>query len=168
MIALTRALKRLEEVVAVSAYFLMTAMIAGEIFAREFLGTTIFGSEKVAILSSVVAGFVGFALVTQAGTHLRMSAFDGLVPDRYKEIHHRVGDLISVGLLCMLAWIAFEFVVESIEFSEQVAVLYIPRWPFQSVIAYAFFVSALRHLTFFLHPDARPETNVVPIETEET
>ena len=166
MLSFIRLLTKLEEIIAVSAYFLMTAMIAGEIFARGFFNTTIFGSEKIAILSSVVAGFVGFALVSQAGSHLRMSAFDGMIPERFRGFHERLADLISVALLCFLAWVAFEFLAESIEFNEKVAVLYIPRWPFQAVISYALLSSALRHLAFFLYPEERPGKQVKPVDME--
>lgn len=149
-------LGRFERLIAGLAYIVMTAMIAGEITVREFFGSTLLGSEKIAILSSVIAGFIGFALVTQSGRHLRVSAFDGLIPEPWRKARRRLSDLISAALLLGLTWIAFEFLRDSITFREKVEVLYIPRWPFQSVIAYAFLSSALKHLAFFLEPKTRP------------
>lgn len=153
---LVTLLGRFERLVAGLAYIVMTAMIAGEIAVRELFGSTLLGSEKIAILSSVIAGFIGFTLVTQSGRHLRVSAFDGLIPLRWREAHRRIADLVSAILLLGLTWIAFEFLRDSITFREKVEVLYIPRWPFQSVIVYAFLSSSLKHLAFFLEPTSRP------------
>lgn len=165
---LCHILKRIEELVAGLAYVLMTAMVGGEVVAREVFQTTIFGSEKIAILASVVAGFVGFALVTHANRHLRISAFDTLVPARLQPIQKRFAELVSALLMAMLAWLAFGYVLDAMAYSEQVEVLYIPRWPFQMVIAYAFASSALQHLAFFIHPEDVPPDEMAALQNEQS
>jgi len=161
-----RWLGRAEELVANLSYLLMTLMILSEIAAREFFSTTLLGSTKIAILCSAIAGFIGFALVTRAARHLRMSALDGLIPERWRAFHSRAADLLSALIYVALGYIAYLYVAESIAFQDQVEVLMIPRWPFQIVMVYAFASSALWHLTYFFYPDEkpRPEIDTLPEE----
>jgi len=161
-----RWLGRAEELVANLAYLLMTLMILGEIVAREFFSATLLGSTKIAILSSAVAGFVGFALVTRGARHLRMSAFDGIIPQGWRAAHARAADLISTLIYLGLAYFAALYVGESIAFQDRVEVLLIPRWPFQCVMVYAFLSSALWHLTYFLYPSEKPLAEIAASSEE--
>ena len=155
MLIFMRGLARLEDGVAVIAYILTAVLLASEIVAREVFGTTLLGSGIYAILSSATAGFLGFALATRASSHLRISAFDGFVPERWRASHARFADLLAACIFLGFAFFAGQYVAESFEFNDRVAVIMIPRWPFQMVMVYAFVSSALWHFTFFMHPDER-------------
>ncbi|WP_372572319.1 TRAP transporter small permease [Ruegeria jejuensis] len=163
LIAINRLICKIENTLAVSAYTLMTLMILGEIIAREIFGASIFGSTKIAILAAAVAGFFGYAMVTQAGTHLRMSALDNVGPQALRNLIDRHSDLLSCILYLAISLIAVQYVLQSMEFEDKVAVLRIPRWPFQSALVFAFGLSAFKHLVFYIHPESRPVREINPV-----
>ena len=154
---LLKILQRLEELVAVLAYTVMFSMIFAEIVLREAFQTTLFGSEEIAIICSVLAGFIGYSLVTSAGTHLRANFLDGLVPAAHEARVMRFADLISFVILAALAILAVSYVVGSYQYGDRIPVLSWKLWPFQTVMVYALGISAIKHLVFYL-ADARPES----------
>lgn len=146
-----------EEIVAVIAYAAMFLLIFAEIVSRQLWGGSLTGSEIVATLASVVAGFVGFSLVTHSGSHLRATFLDGIAPERFQGTVGRLGHLVSLIVLSGLAYLAFMFIQESVQYGEQVEILYWPLWPFQAVIFYGLAASALKSLLFFIDPDCAPQ-----------
>lgn len=147
-----------EEIVAVLAYATMFILILAEIVSRHVWGGSLAGSQTMATLASVVAGFVGFSLVTQSGRHLRASFLDGIAPKRFQGAVERLGYLVSVIVLSGLGYLAFSFVQQSIEYNERVEVLYWPLWPFQAAIFYGFAASAFKSLLFFIDPDCAQQS----------
>jgi TRAP-type C4-dicarboxylate transport system permease small subunit len=150
------ALRLLESGITAIAYVVVAALLVGDVVAREVLGQSIWGAQKMAVLATVFAGFCGFAMVTHANAHLRIGLADAIVPKRFAAVHERAGDLLSAALLTGFAVIAAMFVRDAFNAGEQVEVLYIPTWPFQLVFVYAFASSALRHLAFALYPALKP------------
>ena len=155
MLLFLKVTQRIEEAVAAAAFILMFGIIFVEVLLREAFDKTLSGSEEIAIICSVVAGFVGFSLVTGAGTHLRATFLDALVSERHERIIVRYSDLVSAILLMGLAIVALTYVRESYVYGDRIPILLWKLWPFQITIAYALGVSALKHLVFFL-TDTRP------------
>lgn len=153
-------LLRVESGVAALAYVIVAGLLLGEIVAREVFADTIWGSQKMAVFAAIYAGFLGLCLATAANAHLRPQFADGWWPARWAPQMARLGDVISAALFIALGVIALEFVLETWRYNDVAAVLYWPLWPFQSVIVYAFFSSAARHIVFALRPDLKPEPEV--------
>ncbi|MCP5264849.1 MAG: TRAP transporter small permease [Burkholderiaceae bacterium] len=153
-------LRRVEQFVAVAAYVTVAALLLADVGAREFFASSILGAQKFAVLCTVVASFVGFALVTHDNAHLRVEIADALVPPALRGLHSRLGDVISFVLLATLTGITLRFVSETYAIKDQVAVLYIPMWPWQSVLAWGFGSSALRHAVYAIHPALKPVRDV--------
>lgn len=149
-------LQGIEALIGGGAYFLAFAMVFAEIIAREVFGSTIGGTQEAAILGAVIAGFMGFALVSGAGAHLRVNLLDGLAPKKNEETFLRFTDLVAVILLTGIAIAAGTFVQGTYEYADRVRTLLIPLWPFQLVLIYAFGASALKHLIYFINPELRP------------
>lgn len=149
-------LKGLEAVVGATAYLLAFIMVLSEIVMREIFSSTIGGTQEAAILGAVIAGFLGFSLVTSVGAHLRINFLDGLVPDHIEETFIRFTDGLAAIILVLLAYFAATFVQGTYEYADRVETLLIPLWPFQLVMIYAFGASALKHLIFFTNPALRP------------
>ena len=145
-----------EAVISVVAYLGAFLMVFAEVVAREVFGSALTGTKEAAILGSVVAGYMGFALVTSAGAHLRINALDGLVTERNERDFWRVSDLVSVFILLGIAFAAVTFIQGTYSYNDKVNTLLIPLWPFQLVVIYAFGATALKHLIFFCDPDSRP------------
>ncbi|MEZ5726816.1 MAG: hypothetical protein R3E48_01660 [Burkholderiaceae bacterium] len=151
-------LRRVEQFVAVAAYVTVAA-VAGRCQRREFFASSILGAQKFAVLCTVVASFVGFALVTHDNAHLRVEIADAGPPGAARpaqpawrrDLVRPAGDPDRNHAALRLRTYAIK---------DQVAVLYIPMWPWQSVLAWGFGSSALRHAVYAIHPALKPVRDV--------
>lgn len=149
-----RALLRVEGAVAVAAYAVTSGLLLADVFARELVSQSVWGAQKIAVFSAIVAGILGLTIAVGNRAHLRATFADGLLPWRWVD---RLGDLVSALIFGGLCWYSIEFVSESIAYKDKAEVLYIPLWPIQLVFPYAFGTAALRHLVFCIDPDTKPE-----------
>lgn len=149
-------LKGIEAVGAVIAFATAFALVFAQVAARELFHSNISGAKEGAILGTVIAGFLGFSLVTGANSHLRANFMDGLAPKHNMRAFIRISDAIAVVILAGFAVASYVFVQSSYEFTNRVNTLLIPLWPFQAVMVYAFGASALKHLIYLINPDLKP------------
>ncbi len=156
MTALLKWMLRLESLAAALAYVIVAGLLLGEIVAREVFATTIWGSQKMAVFAAIYAGFLGLCLATASNSHLRPQFADKWWPRRWGPALARIGDLISAAVFIGLGWIGIEFVSQTIQYGDEAAVIRWKLWWIQSVIVYAFFSSAVRHLIFAARPDLKP------------
>ncbi len=156
-----KGLARVESAAAAIAYVIVAGLLLGEIVARELFSTTIWGSQKIAVFAAIYAGFLGLCLATAANAHLRPQFADNWPPASIRPLFPRIGDALSAVLFLALGVTATFYLIDTYTNQDRAAVLYWPLWPFQSVIAYAFYSSALRHLIFLLRPDLKPVPEVV-------
>ncbi|MFK7963482.1 MAG: TRAP transporter small permease [Burkholderiaceae bacterium] len=154
--ALLNTLQRIEGAVAALAYATVALLLMGDVLGRELLGEGIFGAPKMAVYAAIVAGFLGLALATGAGSHLRPAFLDGVCPERFDRYVWQIADLISAIVYLGLAWVAIEFVLSTRQSGDRAAVLYWTLWPIQMVMPYAFCSCALRHGLYVVAPSLRP------------
>lgn len=148
-----KALLAVEGAVATLAYVVVAALLLGDVMAREFFGVSIWGAQKIAVFASIIAGMVGFAIADAQNAHMRPTFADGLLPFPWT---NRLSDFVAAAIYVAFGWYACVFVSETYAFNEQAAVLYVPVWPVQLVLPYAFFSAALRHGIFFFKPELKP------------
>ncbi len=156
-----RALYWFEAGLATVAYAGVAGLLLVDVLSREIVGEAVWGAQKIAVFGAIIAGFLGLVLSTASNTHLRPQFADGWFPRAWSPGVSRVGDVFSGLLYIGFGIVAVGYVEESIANRERAAVLFTPLWPIQMVLPYAFFSSALRHLSFAafpgLKPEARPE-----------
>lgn len=140
---------RFEAVVAVAAYAAVALLLLADVMSREFLSQSIWGAQKAAVLCSVVAGMLGLTLATGRSAHFRPEFADAVLPFPWVE---QIGDFISGLCFAMLAIFAIQFVFQSHEFQDRVAVINILLWPIQIVVPYAMISSAIKHFAFAASP----------------
>ena len=146
-----------EAVLAAVAYVAVAGLLLTDVMSREIIGEPVWGAQKLAVFGAIIAAFLGLCLSTASNSHLRPQFADTWFPRRWSPGIGRTGDAISAALLVTLAFVAVGYVAESIANHERAAVLYLPLWPIQIVLPYAFFSSALRHLAFAAFPDLKPQ-----------
>lgn len=149
-------LLRIESLVAASAYVIVAGLLLGEIIAREIFSTTIWGSQRMAVYAAIYAGFLGLCLATAANSHLRPQFADKWWPSGWATGLDRFGDILSALLFLGLGLIALEYVTITYESKDTAPVIRWRLWPIQSVIAYAFLSSAVRHVIFAMKPELKP------------
>ncbi|BCH20567.1 hypothetical protein MesoLjLc_03440 [Mesorhizobium sp. L-8-10] len=145
-------LERIEGLVATVAYVIVAVLLIGDIVAREILGIPLLGTQAIAVLAAIVAGFVGLSLATAAGSHLRPEAFDKVLPRRFDSYLERASDLVAAAFYVAIACFAILFVTESRAAGDRIAVLFFPLWPVQLVMPIAFLSCAIRHFFFAIDP----------------
>lgn len=151
------ALQWIEETIATLAYGAVAALLIGDVLGRELFGVSLLGAQKLAIYAAIIAGFLGLALATSAGSHLRPELLDRLVPARYDHLVNRLNDCFAALFFAVMGVVAIHFVIQSAEFGDKAAIFYFPLWPLQLVMPYAFFSCAFRHAAFALHPELKPQ-----------
>lgn len=157
MKAILSVLRRIETGLTTLAYLCVAGLLIADVLGREVFGVSILGALKLANYAAIVAGFLGLALATSAGAHLRPEVFDRLVPPRCDPLVNRLGDGFAALSFAGLGAVAVRFVIQSAEFGDRAAIFYFPFWPIQLVMPYAFFSCAIRHLAFALRPDLKPQ-----------
>lgn len=150
--AFLRFLETLEGYAATLAYTSVATLLIGDIVAREVFGFPMLGAESIAVLAAIVAGFLGLALATANGSHLRPAVFDNLLPVRFNPYLERGSDLVAAVFYFGIAYFALSFVNESRIAGDRAAILYFRLWPIELVMPYAFLSCAIRHLFFFARP----------------
>jgi TRAP-type C4-dicarboxylate transport system permease small subunit len=149
-----------EAAVAVSAYMLVAGLLLADVLGREFFGTSIYGAQKVAVIATIAAAFMGLSMATGRGSHLRAEAMDRLVPRQFSALADRLGQLVSFALFAALTWYSLQFALGTRSLGLRLPVLGWQMWPMQMVLPVAFGLSAIKVLLFFLHPALSPRRAV--------
>jgi TRAP-type C4-dicarboxylate transport system permease small subunit len=151
-----KALLRIESAMAAIAYGAVAVLLSSDIVAREVFNFSIMGAQKWAVFATALAGFLGLVMATADNAHLRPQVFDSWLPTSMHRAAIRFGDVLSALIFGVMGWFAVVYVSGTFVNNDQAAVLYIPLWPIQMVMPYAFFSCALRHVAFALWPDMKP------------
>lgn len=153
-------IRKIELVIATSAFVLMVVVAFLDVALREFTGTGLDGAREAAVLLMILLVLSGFGLATASGRQLRPRFADNLLPESWQPALQRFGDLLSATIFALLALLALIFVAESIQLREATPVLRIPSWLVQMVFPLAFGQAMLRHLVYCARPDLKPADNL--------
>ena len=148
---------RVEVVITCTGLLVVATALFLDVLSRELFGQGIWGAQKVAVYNNAIAGLLGFAIVVQAGGHLRISAVDGLLPNRWHAHIARIGDFVSCCLCVFLGIFATRYVLSTMRLGEKDLLFYAKLWPMQMVLPYIFLSSAVRYLSFAVFPALRPD-----------
>lgn len=151
-----RALYRAEALVAATAYAFTAGILILDIVMREIFGASLWGATKMAVFGAIIAAFLGLVLATATNTHLRPQFADYWVPRAWDGVMNRLADAVSALIWCAFGVVGIQYLGTSIDSNDLAEVLYIPLWPIQLVLPYAFFSSAFRHAIFALWPEIKP------------
>lgn len=149
-------LQRVESVVAVTAFTLITAMLFADFVGREVFGKGIFVAQRFAVYCMIVAAFLGFSLAVGWRAHLGIDAAGRLTPKAWDARMERLSDVAATGACLFLAYWSLRFVAGSFTDGSRGQGLEILLWPVQSVMVWCFASSALRHALFAAYPSLRP------------
>jgi len=146
----------LEAGVAILAYLLIASMLLGDVFAREVLGTSLGGVQRISVYLMIITGFLGLGLASARGRHLRPRFADGLIPAKFTEQVHRIGSGIMFLIFVGFFVVAIQHVHETYSYGDLARSTKFPMWIIQLIIPYAFASISLRYLAFFLFPALCP------------
>jgi TRAP-type C4-dicarboxylate transport system permease small subunit len=150
-------LGKIEKAVAAICIAALTLLMVFDVGKREFLNEGIPWAQKLALYFMIWAGLLGASLTSAKGGHLRPEIADKVWPVRFHPILKTIEQLLIAFFSFSMAYVAFEFVLESNKLGDVNPVTDIPLWIVQAVIPYALFTMGLRHLIFFAFPSIRPK-----------
>lgn len=153
---LLRFLYQIEAVLASVAYAIAAGILLYDVVTRELGMESYLGAQKVAVFGTIIAAFLGLALATASGRHLKPAFVKAWVPKSWDAAMEKVSNLVSATIYIVLTIYGIDFVLQSIEFDDKVAVLRWQLWPFRMVLPAAFALSAARHICFAIWPDLTP------------
>jgi C4-dicarboxylate transporter, DctQ subunit len=151
-----RWLTRVESAFAVLALCVSAGALISDILARELFSVGLFGSLRVAVYATALAAFSGFAICVATGSHLRISALDGMVPLRWRSIVMRLGNFGSFCICAYFAYWSYFYVQQTASIGETDSSLQIEVWPIQSILVWMFVSGGLRYLAFGIFPELAP------------
>lgn len=152
-----RQLTRVEQAIAVGGLLLTAVALLVDIFAREVLYSSIFGSLRIAVYSTAFAALIGFCVCVASNSHIRVSIFDGLTPPSWRPAIYRLADVVSFAICIVFAWFAVNYVWQTYLVGETDVSLNVVIWPFQLVLVWMFVSAALRYGLFAIYPALRPQ-----------
>lgn len=151
-----RFLYQIEAVLASVAYAIAAGILLYDVVTRELGMESYLGAQKIAVFGTIIAAFLGLSLATAAGRHLKPAFVKAWVPNSWDPAMERLSNTLSGVIYITLAIYGIDFVLQSIEYDDKVAVLRWQLWPFRIVLPVAFGLSALRHFCFAIWPGLTP------------
>ena len=153
-------LKLSESIVATAAYTVVAILLMIDVIGRELFATSFLGMQQIAVYGAIIAGFLGLTLATSDNAHLRPEFMD-FVAGRHENAVQRFGDILSALFFFAAAYVAYTFVLISMDAGDKAPVLYFVIWPLQLVLPYAFGSAGVKHLIYGLRPDLKPYSGEV-------
>ena len=121
-----------EAIIAAVAYAAVASLLMADVIGRELFGQAFLGTQQLAVYAAILAGFLGLTLATSDNSHLRPEFMD-FAFRRWGAIE-RLGDALSCLFFLAAAYVAWTFVLISMEAGDRAPVLYFVVWPLQLVI----------------------------------
>lgn len=148
-------MKLSESIVATAAYAVVALLLMIDVIGRELFATSFLGMQQIAVYGAIIAGFLGLTLATSDNAHLRPEFMD-FVAGQHEKAVQRFGDFLSALFFFAAAYVAFTFVLISMDAGDKAPVMYFLIWPLQLVLPYAFASAGGKHLIYGLRPDLKP------------
>ncbi|WP_322867929.1 TRAP transporter small permease [Aquicoccus sp. G2-2] len=152
-----KALYRIEVTLAVIFYVVIVTLILTDVSLRELVGSSLQGAQRESVYLMIITGFLGMALASATGRHLRPQFADGLIPERHAQTAQRVGNFIMFLIFATFGVYGVSFVEQAYAYQDMARAINFPLWILQLAIPYGCFSAALRYLLFFIAPDKEPQ-----------
>lgn len=147
---------QVEKTICALGFAVMTFFVLLDIFSREVLSISFPWAQKSAVYLMIGLGFIGAALTSSQGKHLRPEIADQLWKGKTKIIVGMIEQLVIASFCLTMAYVGTGYVIESKSMGDVSVVTGIPLWIVQVVIPYAFASMSIRHLIFAFYPKLRP------------
>ena len=126
------------------------ATAAFSAFARAYLPEGYSWSKEVSLVLLLWVGFLGASICAHAGKHLRMEAFERLVPQGWLRFTRALGFLVTAAFCGFMAWLGYVYVFDPIGGAKALGGVFeqtgIPDWLATLAVPVGFPIAALRFL----------------------
>lgn len=123
-----RRLKDVQLRVAMAALVVMMMTIVFDVTLRYTLGKPIHGAYDVVECSLVVFVFHGLTACFLSRQNIVIDLIDTMVSDRMLAVLIRMGDIVTVGLLALMAWAMVTPALQAYDYGDKKLELGLPLW----------------------------------------
>lgn len=150
-------LKYFEKAIAGLSFGILTLLMGLDVGGREIANTGIEWAQKAAILMMIWGGFLGAALTSGTGGHLRPEIADKLWPSFSKNFQKSLEHFL-ISLFCLFfLYLSVVHVLEAKGFGDFHPVIeLLPLWVVKIIFPYTFFSMSFRHIVYTFVPALRP------------
>lgn len=151
MNALLRSVLCVMRRIAEVTLFLMMCLTMLDVAGRYFFNFPVLGSVELTELLMVGVIFSGIALSSAAKGHITVDLVAMALHGRTRWLQRVLGDLISFGIIALLAVVSWSKAAEIADYGDKTAVLLLPIAPVAYFMAIMLSVTTLYHLLQLLH-----------------
>lgn len=146
MYILDEGLAWIERAFLVTALSVMCLVVFLDFALRELFSYGFVWAKELAMFLMIWVGFVGASLATRANRHLVVGIPEKLFPPKILRYVSSFVSALVVVLTLFIAYLGWQYVMETRMFEERSLVLRIPLWYVQMIIPLSLLVIALRFL----------------------
>ena len=146
------------QIVCVAA---MAVILIINFLARQFYESIYFVEELVEFFVIFVS-FVGLSYGVRKGRHIRMGAFLELMNVKTEKVFVIVISAVSACVMFFLAYVAYDYLIFSIERGHETAALRAPYWVFYLIIPLGFFMAGIQYVRTVVVNFQRKEVWISP------
>ncbi len=137
---------KIEKVFLVTAVSIMTLVVFFDFLLREFFNSGFIWAKELAAFLMIWVGFIGASYATKENKHLVVGIPEKLFPKKVLPYVSLFVNVIVFSVTIFIAYLGFQYVMETKEFGETSLVLNIPLWIVQIVIPASLIIIALRFI----------------------
>ncbi|MBB4284630.1 TRAP transporter small permease [Roseospira goensis] len=151
---------RFEAVVLALGVTIMAAVSVANVIGRFVLGESLFFVEELNRFLVVLITFVGLGYAARMGRHIRMSAIYDALPDGLRKGLMVVICLVTAGVMFVLAWYAYGYVLSVYETGRIAPSLRIPVFVTFLWVPIGFVITGIQYLLTAVANLTRPDVYI--------
>lgn len=147
---INKVISTIEEYVLAYSIIFMAVLLIANIIMRKVLNQSMTFSEEVGQSLLIIVSFFGLAYTAKKGRHITMSILFDAVDNKKKKIMMFIISLISSVILFYLAYLAFDYVMSTVNLGRTTPALRIPIWIIYAFVPLGMFLTGIEYLYTFI------------------
>lgn len=120
-------------------------LLIANVVARTFF-QSIYFAEEVSMFLVMLTTFAGVSYGVRKARHIRMGAFLDAMPPKVEKVFLIVISLVSAGVMAIMAWFSFEYLLNAMTRSHMTPALRVPKWTFYIIIPVGFGLACIQYI----------------------
>ena len=127
----------------------MSIMLIGNALSRYLLNKSWGFTEEIGQLAVIVMTFMGLGYAARKGTHIEMSGFFDLLPEKYQRYLKVIITFFTAIIMLICTYFGFKYVHHLFVIGEVTTILRLPVYTVMIVVPIGFFLAFARYVTNF-------------------
>ncbi len=137
-------LNEFEKVICAVIFSVITVLGFLNVVVRYLTSYSFAATQEILLNGFLLLTVFGAAIAARRGEHLAVTIVSDLMPHRGRMVMIAVSTILSILLLVLSAWFAFELTVNEFQSGARSAGLSVPNWYYSAGLPLGFLLVALR------------------------